>query len=218
MNLFASELGAVFGILSKRFLKEEKLQPIFIMLHLCILVLGIQGVLQTKQMTLIILSIIIGGFIGNLLGFDEKFERVSAWLKVHIQVFNENFSQAITHIFIIQGLSLLAIVGPLQASLLGEGNILIVKGIIDGVSNILFAAIYGPGVLVAGILVLGVQLLIFFLGSILASFLTLEVMIEIMAVASFLLLALAIDRLEIAKVKVINFLPALLVVILLLAL
>lgn len=102
----------------------------------------------------------------------------------------------------------MSIVGPLESGLTGNHTILLTKALMDGITSIILASSLGAGVIFSGALVFLYQGAITLFASGLDVILT-DVMInDINAVGSILILALGLNILEVAKLKVMNFVPA----------
>ena len=107
----------------------------------------------------------------------------------------------------------MAVVGSLEAGLTGESPTLIAKSVIDLVSTIIFASTMGVGVAFAAIPVLLYQGGIALLANVLKPFLTEELIQEMAAVGSLIIIALSMNMLEVTKerIRVGNLLPAILI-------
>jgi uncharacterized membrane protein YqgA involved in biofilm formation len=104
----------------------------------------------------------------------------------------------------------MAILGSLQDGLTGDYKLLAVKSILDGFSSIAFASTLGMGVLFSSVLVLFYQGGISLLAAQLSIFITDPMMNEMIATGGVILTGLSISNLlEIKKIRVGNFLPAL---------
>ena len=104
----------------------------------------------------------------------------------------------------------MAITGSIEAGLNHNYDIIISKGVIDGVTSISFAAAMGIGVAFSVIPVLVYQGLITLLAAWVGPLLPAAVITEMTAVGGALIVAIAINMLELGKVKIKvgNMLPA----------
>ena len=109
----------------------------------------------------------------------------------------------------------MTIVGSLQAGLTGDNTMLYTKSTLDLISSIIFAASLGIGVMLAAAFVLVFQGGIVLVAQAAAPFLTDYVIAEMTCVGSILILALGLNILGITNLKVMNFLPAIFIPILL---
>lgn len=112
----------------------------------------------------------------------------------------------------------MAIVGSLQSGLLGDDSMLYSKGIIDGIIAILLASTNGIGVLFSSITVLIYEGGMTLLAGVLGSYLSDSVITGMSSTGSILLIALGLNMLEVTNFKVMNYIPAVFLPILLLPL
>lgn len=105
----------------------------------------------------------------------------------------------------------LSILGPINSALLGDETYLLTNATLDLVTSLVLASSYGLIIGVAAAVLFLWQGSIFLLAQQLSPLLTPELMGEISIVGGFLILASGLSILEIKKISVMNFLPALLV-------
>ncbi|NLN07380.1 MAG: DUF554 domain-containing protein, partial [Firmicutes bacterium] len=97
----------------------------------------------------------------------------------------------------------------------GQHQSLYIKAILDGFTSIAFAATMGVGVCLSALPVLLYQGIIALAAGTLKPFLGPEVISELSGVGGMLIIAISLNMLELVKIKVANFLPAFVFVILL---
>lgn len=105
----------------------------------------------------------------------------------------------------------LSILGPINSALLGDETYLLTNATLDLVTSLVLASSYGFIIAVAAAVLFAWQGSIFLLAHQLSPLLTPELMGEISIVGGFLILASGLSILEIKKISVMNFLPALFV-------
>jgi hypothetical protein len=109
----------------------------------------------------------------------------------------------------------MAIVGSITDGLKGDRSILVTKAVMDGIISIPFAASMGFGVLGSALPVLFYQGGITLLASKLQSLFTPEMIRELTSVGGVIVMGIGINILGLQKIRVGNFIPALLLIILL---
>jgi hypothetical protein len=113
----------------------------------------------------------------------------------------------------------MSILGSIQDGLKGDYSLLAIKSVLDGFAAMAFATTLGAGVLFSALVILFYQGGISLLASQLNTILTPVMMTEMTAVGGVLLLGIAISSLlEIKPIRVGNFLPALAIAPLIVAL
>lgn len=210
MNMAGIEAGGFLSRFVKKFISRKQVEGILIIANLCIAVVGIQGAIATKNSALMIISCVIGAVIGIGFDLDGKFNHFGDFLKSKFRHADETFVKGFITVFMIQCIGSMAIVGPLDIGLKGDPSILLFKIILDTCSSLIYGAIYGPSVMLSGPFVFLYEMIIFLLAGVLQPFLTASVINEISAIGSLLIFAMSLDLLGIIKIKVANFLPALL--------
>ena len=105
--------------------------------------------------------------------------------------------------------------GSLQAGLVGDNTMLFTKATMDGIGAVFFAASLGFGVLASSVFVFVFQGAIVLLAQFVEPFLSDSVIAEMTCVGSLLLIGMAFNLIGIAKLKIMNFIPAIFLPILL---
>ncbi|HSQ27302.1 MAG TPA: DUF554 family protein, partial [Anaerolineales bacterium] len=106
----------------------------------------------------------------------------------------------------------LAILGSIQDGLSGDYTLLAIKSIMDFFVTMALGAAFGMGVAFSALSILAVQGGITLSASLVEGLMTENMIAELSATGGVILLGLGITMLEIRKIKVANFLPALLFV------
>ena len=102
----------------------------------------------------------------------------------------------------------MAVMGSLEAGLRDNHQILITKAIIDGIASIILATTKGAGVMLSALAILLYEGGMMVLAQFVAPYLSESIVYAMSAVGSLLLVALGLNLLELTKIKVMNFLPA----------
>jgi hypothetical protein len=106
----------------------------------------------------------------------------------------------------------MTILGSIQNGLSGDYSILAVKAVLDGFAALAFASSLGIGVLFSTLIILIYQGGLALLAGQVQSIMTQSMMVEMNAAGGVILIGIAISSLlEIKKIRVGNFLPALVV-------
>lgn len=157
-----------------------------------------------------IISCVLGAMIGVKMDLDGKFNQLGLFIKSMFKTADENFVKGFITVFMMQCVGSMAIVGPLNIGLKNDSTILLIKIILDICSTLIYGAIYGRSVMLSGPFVFLYETVIFLLAGILQPILTSDVINEISAIGSLLIFGMSLDLLGVIKLKVANYLPALL--------
>ncbi len=206
-NAIAIFAGGILGVLlGSRF--TPNLQKIIIQaLGLAVILIGLEMAMQGENMLLLILSLVLGGIAGELLGIQRILD---AWEKKMDGQLKDGgkLGKGLIFATLIYGIGPLAIMGSLESGLYSTHNILFTKALLDGTAAIPFAAAMGWGISLAAIPVFIYQGVIVLFALKLAPFLTPEITGEITAVGGLLILAIGLNVLRVTRISVANLLPA----------
>ena len=110
----------------------------------------------------------------------------------------------------------MAIVGSITEGLNGDRSILVTKAMMDGILSIAFAAGMGVGVLGSALPILLYQGSLTLLASKLQAFFTPSMIGELTSVGGVIVMGIGVNILGLQKVRVGNFIPALVIIVLIL--
>ena len=218
VNTVAVIIGAAIGMLLKKGLPEKLSDTMMKGLGLCTLYLGISGSLKGENSLILIISMVVGALIGEGIDLDAKLNQFGTWLENKFKS-KEGGKVSIAEGFVSASLlfcvGAMTIVGSLQSGLTGDHSMLITKATLDLVSSLIFAASLGIGVMLAAAFVLVFQGGIVLIAQAAAPFLTDYVIGEMTCVGSILIMALGMNIIGVTNFKVMNYLPAIFLPILL---
>ena len=215
VNVATVLLGSAVGLLFRKGIPERISKALMLAIGLCTLYIGIDGALEGSKTIVLILSMVFGTLIGTLIDIDDKINRVGLFIEKKLK--REGEKGSIAEGFMTASLlfcvGAMTIVGSLNAGLTGDNTLLFTKSILDLISSCLLASTLGIGVMFAALFVLVVQGALVLLAGLLQNVLTDQALIaEITCAGSVMIIALGLNLLGITKLKVANFLPALLLV------
>lgn len=187
---------------------------------LCVLYIGISGALKGNNTLIAILSMVAGAIIGELLDLDRRMKALGDWVqKKTARLAQGDGGPSVSEGFVTASLlfcvGAMAIVGALENGLTGNYETLQAKSLLDGISSIVFASSLGIGVAFSAVALFLYQGSISLLASFLSPFLGDAVIAEMTCVGSLLIVALALNMLNLTKIKVMNLVPAIFLPILL---
>lgn len=217
VNVIVIILGSGIGMVFNKGIPERVSETLMKGLGLCTLYIGWSGALKGSNTLVLIVSMAIGIVIGEGLNLDARLNRFADKLEKRFS--KKDGSISIAEGFITASLlfcvGAMTVVGSLQAGLSGNYEMLYTKSVLDFISSMIFASTLGIGVMLSAIFVLVFQGGIVLLAQVVAPFLTDGVVAEMTCVGSVLIFALGLNIVGITKLKVLNFLPAMFLPILL---
>jgi len=175
------------------------------------LVIGEDGI-STSGDLLIILSLIIGTTAGEKIDIDGRLQRFAHGFeeKYKLPPLAKGYIAG-TLIFCVGAM---AILGSIQDGLTGDMSTLLIKSALDFITAMMLASVFGLGVAFAAVSVLVYQGAITIGAMYAGMFLTVQMVTALSMVGNILLIAMALNFMELKKVRVANMLPALLVPVL----
>jgi len=210
LNAAAVIAGSSIGLALKKALSEKYTTIYFQAVGLFTLILGIQMSLKISAPLVVALSLIAGGLFGEFCRLEERMNRLGDQLKKRFKIGNEQFTEGLITAFLLFCMGSLSILGPVEEGLTGKmSELLKAKSLLDGFSSLLLSSALGIGVLFSVVPLLiyqgGITLIVSLIGKdIPANYIN-----EITVVGGILLIGLALDILNIKKLRIMNLLPAL---------
>lgn len=217
VNCLTIVIGAFIGLFFKGSINKKVSDTIMSGLALCVIYIGISGAIKGNNTIIMIISIAIGGFIGEAIDIDKKLENLGRKIEKR---FNKNggkisIAQGFVTATLLFCVGAMAIVGSLESGLNNNHSTLYAKSVLDGISSIIFASTLGVGVMLSAIIVFIYQGSITLAASFLSVLLSDTAINNMTAVGSLLIIGLGLNMLGISKIKVSNLLPAVLISIVL---
>jgi uncharacterized protein len=208
VNFLAIILGGFMGFLLKGGIPKRVSDTVMHGLALCVIYIGISGSMKATNGLLVIISIAIGAVIGELIDIDNLFKKLGDFIENKFRGKFGKVSEGFVSASLLYCVGAMAILGSLESGLTGKHDILFSKSILDGVSSIIFASTLGVGVLFSAFSVLVYQGLITMGAFILSPLLVTDIIHNMDATGSLLIIGLGLNMLNITKIKVANLLPA----------
>jgi uncharacterized membrane protein YqgA involved in biofilm formation len=209
-------LGTVLGDRLPERMREQVVRGV----GLFVLVMGVKFALDTGNLLYLLGSIVFGGILGSLAAIDRRLNSLGDALQRRFATPGRasTVSEAFVTASIVFCVGPLTFLGSIQNGLTGDAGLLTIKSVLDGFTAIALAATLGWGVLLTIVVILVYQGGLALGAAALAGLLSDAQLREMNAVGGLLILGVGLKLLKIADVKVADFLPAILVAPLLVAL
>jgi len=206
VNVIAVIVGALLGTWAGGFLSDRVRRTLMAGLGLAVLLIGLQLALGSRQLLVVIGSLILGGLIGEGLAIEQR-----------LQIFGERLQERFAGMgkvgegFVTASLlycvGAMAIMGALQDGTGNEPTILYAKSVLDGVASVALASTLGIGVIFSIVPLVLYQGGITWGAGLAGTLLTDAVVTEMNAVGGLLIVAIALDLLDIKRLPIANLLP-----------
>lgn len=168
---------------------------------------------QIDGVILGLLALVIGGLLGEWLQLEKGLEITGDWLKRQFKG-RGKFTEGFVAASLLFCVGPLALIGSLNNGLTGNNTLLTLKAAMDGLAAIALTSGYGMGVGFSSLSILvyqgGISLAAGGLAQTLPDPTTAPPVMLITGVGGLMIIGLSFNLLEVAKVRVASFLPALL--------
>lgn len=203
-------VGSAIGISLGKYLPERVKNIVMQGLGLSVMLIGLKMALSGKEPIVTIGCVLLGAVTGELIRIEQGIEYLGNWLKAKARSDSATFVQGFASASILYLTGAMMIVGSIQDGTVGDASTLYVKSLLDGFASVALASTMGIGVAFSALSVLIVQGSITLLAS---QFLFLQnpaVLDSLTAAGGLLILGIGINLLELTKIRIGNFLPAIL--------
>lgn len=215
VNVVAIVVGGLIGMAVKQRITRQMNTTIIHAVGLVVALIGIQMALASTNIILPLVSLVIGGILGEYWDLERRLEDFSKWAEQALKSRESNFSQGFVASSLLFIVGPMAIVGSIADGLNGDYRILLTKAMLDGISSVAFASSLGAGVLFSTIPVFFYQGALTVGADFISQFFSDPVINEMTAAGGLLMLGLSINMLGLQKIRVGNLLPALVVIVIL---
>jgi uncharacterized membrane protein YqgA involved in biofilm formation len=216
INMAAILAGGLLGMMIGAHLSERTRRTVMAGLGLFTMAIGIRLFLQSQNEIIVLVSLLIGGLLGEWWGIEARLRRFAGALEARFLAGNggpdggDRFVRGFLSSSLLFIIGPMAILGSIQDGLSGDFQLLAIKAVLDGFASLAFASTLGVGVLFSVFVVLAYQGSITLLAAQAQGVMTEPMTAELTAVGGVLLIGLAIGTLlEMREIRTGNLLPAL---------
>jgi len=226
INVISVILGGIIGILFGKLLNEDRRESLTKACGVSVLFIGISGTLEKmisvntdgtvsiKGGMLIVISLALGAFIGEIINIEGLFERFGGWLKRKTGSGNdEGFIDAFVTASFTVCIGAMAIVGAIEDGIESDPSVLITKSILDFITVAVMACSLGKGSIFSAIPVAVFQGSITALAFIIKPIMTDSALLDLSLVGNTLIFCVGVNLVWGKKIRVANFLPAVIIAV-----
>ena len=208
VNALAIIVGGIIGLLFKNVIPEKISESLLKTTGLAVIAIGITLIFRGENLTLLIISLILGTIIGETIDIEGMLEKFGAFIESKMKNKESNVALGFVTCTLVYCVGSMAIIGSIQSGLTGNHDILFSKALIDGITSVSMAVSMGVGVIFSSISVFVYQGIITTLASFMQSLLGEVVVNEMTAIGGVIIMGIGLNFLEIKRIKVGNLLPA----------
>ncbi|MBK8619263.1 MAG: DUF554 domain-containing protein [Anaerolineales bacterium] len=215
INVAAILIGGTIGLFFGSRIPERFKNTVIAGMGLFTAAMGLEMFLESKNSLIVLGALIIGALLGEWIGIEDGLQSFGQMLEKRFSSDSETGSGSkFVRGFMVSSLLFcigpMAILGSIQDGLNGNYEMLAVKSTLDGFAAIAFASTLGVGVMFSSLIILVYQGGISLLAGQLDAIVTDPMMAELIATGGVILMGVAVSNLlELKKIRVGNFLPAL---------
>ena len=210
VNVITVIIGSSLGLIFKKGIPEKISTAAMTGLGACTLYIGISGSLAGENVLILIASIVLGVITGTAINIDNAVNTLAekAEAKFNKKGQNVSIAQGLVTATLLFCVGSMTVTGSIQAGITGDNTVLITKATLDLVSSMMLSSSLGVGVLLASVSVLVIQGGLVLFAGLIAPFMSAGAIAEMTCAGSLLIVMLGTNMMGITKIKVADFLPA----------
>jgi uncharacterized membrane protein YqgA involved in biofilm formation len=216
VNTVAVLVGGLLGLVLNKKMPGRVTSIYFQAIGLFTLAIGATMAVSMEKILIIVSSLAIGSLLGEWWNLEKGAEQLSEYLKKRFKIGSERFSEGLVTAFLLFCVGSMTILGTIQEGTGGSPDLLYTKSMMDFFSAILLASAFGVGVAFSALPLFLFQASLTLLAMFASHFFTEDIILGLTNVGGILLIGLGINILEIKKLRIMNMLPSLVIVVLLL--
>jgi uncharacterized membrane protein YqgA involved in biofilm formation len=215
INVVAILIGSGIGMLCGPRLSDRLKSTVLSGMGIFTAAVGMQMFLKTENMLIVLAALVLGAVLGEWLKIEDCLQNVGIWIEKRIpgggsEGASGRFVRGFLAASVLYCTGPMAVLGAISDGLRGDYLTLSIKSVLDGFLSMAFASTLGIGVAFSALPVFSYQGTISILAAQLNAIITTAMMNEMTATGGILLIGIGISSmLELKKIRVGNFLPAL---------
>jgi uncharacterized membrane protein YqgA involved in biofilm formation len=226
VNCLAILAGSAIGILFSRRISESLSDIICSAAGIVTLILGMKMAFESQNAIYLALSLIAGGLVGSWWDIDGKILALGGFLERRFggqrgpkrgpqPTAGSPFAYAFLNASVLFCVGAMAIVGSFKAGTEGNYEMLFTKSVLDGFMAIVIAAAMGAGTAFSALSILVYQGSLTLASAYIKPWVSPRMIAELTGLGGSLVIMIGINLLSLRKLKTANYLPGLIIMILL---
>ncbi|MBZ0321337.1 MAG: DUF554 domain-containing protein [Anaerolineae bacterium] len=223
LNVITVAIGSALGLMIGDRLPKNTQTSVITGLGLVTLFVGIDNALLTGNPIIPLISVVLGVIIGEAINIQKGLDNFASWLQAWVakrskpgqegdfDSARERFINGFVTASLVFCIGPLTFVGSIQDGISGNYQLLAIKAVLDGFAALAFAASLGIGVSFSIVTIIVIQGGLALVGYLAGSFMTEAMINEMSSAGGLLLIGLSLILLDIKHPRMANYLPALLI-------
>ncbi len=208
VNAAAIVAGTAVGLLLRKGIQERYQQTVLAGVAMSVGLIGVTMALKKQNILLVIVSMVLGGLVGEFLDIDARLEKMGAWLTQRLGAQYGNVGQGFVTASLVFCIGAMAVVGSIQDGMTDDAATLYAKATLDGIASAVFASSMGAGVALSAVPVLLYQGGISLAAAAFGATLPTAAVTEMSAVGGLLIVGISMRMLNLGDIRIANLLPA----------
>lgn len=209
INCAAVVVGSLFGLLIGKKLNDNFKTVVFSCSGLITIAMGIQMALETTNFLALLISLLIGGFLGYWLKIEDRVLSLGDSLAKLSKSSTGGFAHGFMNASVLFCSGAMAVVGSIQAGTTGDIQTILIKSVMDGCMAVVFTTVYGIGVMFSIISVFIYQGFFTIAGGYLQPIMGEVGITELSAAGGIMLMMIGSNLINVKEFKTANYLPSL---------
>ena len=190
INFFTVIIGSLIGLSFKKGIPEKVKNTLMNGMALCVLYIGVTGLLEEKINVLIVIaSFAIGAVLGELADFDRMVNKLGSSLEKKFSNNDTKIADGFVTATLLFCVGAMTVVGSVDSGISGDNSTLYSKSIIDGISAVALTSSLGIGVIFSSLSVLLIEGSISLLANLVSPVLTDNAVTHMSLIGSLLIIA-----------------------------
>ncbi|MGI6074870.1 MAG: DUF554 domain-containing protein [Pyramidobacter sp.] len=212
-NALSILAGSFAGIVLGNRLSEDMMKLPLQCLGLFSAVVGIAMTLKMQNMLIVVFSLCVGALLGTWLDLNGRIDRGAHRLQKRYSGLGSRFAEGFLAATLLFCIGPMAVLGALEEGLGGKPSLLLTKATMDGLAAVALSAALGAGVAFSALSVLVYQGTMALAAQFLQPLMTEAAVAEMTACGGVLLFGVGLNILGVTKIRLMDALPALAVVV-----
>jgi uncharacterized membrane protein YqgA involved in biofilm formation len=213
-------LGSLLGLVLHKKITESFKTIVYTGAGLVAMVLGMRMAFSTTKIVYLALALILGGILGEWWKIEGGILKLGEFLKNRFArtESGKDFSYGFLNASVLFCVGAMTLVGAFKAGAEGDYELILTKSVMDGFMAVMLTAAMGIGVAFSALTILLYQGGITLLANQLKPLVNDLLLAELTGIGGVMVLMIGINLLGLSKIKTANYLPGLLIIIILVAL
>jgi uncharacterized membrane protein YqgA involved in biofilm formation len=217
INCLTVIMGALIGNVLRARISDSMRGVVYTGAGLVALVLGLKMAFASQRIVYLALALITGGLLGAWLDIEEGILRFGRFLKSRFAKgeSEKDFAYGFLDASVLFCVGAMTLIGAFKAGAQGDYELILTKSVLDGFMALMLSAAMGLGVAFSALTILVYQGSLTLLGTVVQPFVSELVLSELTGSGGVLVVMIGINLLGLAKLKTANFLPSIVLILVL---